>query len=171
MPAYAARLLEPHEGVRYLTRPCLLSMGMLVVMTVVVLGLVIFSIIVEPGFIRLLSLPAFPLLGGFIAFLVHSPVIFVTDSRIVFARRFMKPLSLGLERLEGIQVRQNSLGRLLGYGELILLFQPSQDLGKGVFLQFALSRLPDAASLDSEISAAANARHSLTRLSPIAPHA
>ncbi|NPU84048.1 MAG: PH domain-containing protein [Syntrophaceae bacterium] len=157
MPAYAARLLEPLEGVRYLTRPRLLSLGMLVVMTAVVLGLVVFSIVVEPGFIRLLSLPAFPLLGGLIASLMHAPVIFVTDRRIVFARRFLKPLSLGLERLEATQVRQNPLGRLLGYGELNLLFQPPQDLGEGIFLRFTLSKLPDAASLNSAISVSADA--------------
>jgi hypothetical protein len=132
-------------------------MGMLVVMAAVVLGLVVFSLIVEPGFIRLLSLPAIPLLGGLVASLTHSPVIFVTDRRIVLARRFLKPLSLDLERLEAIRVQQNLLGRLLGYGELLLLFHPHQDLGEGVFLKFTLSKLPDAASLGLAISAAAGA--------------
>jgi hypothetical protein len=126
-------------------------------MSAVVIGLVVFSIIVEPGFIRLLSLPALPLLGGFAASLMHSPVIFVTDCRIVFARRFLKPLSLGLERLEAIRIQQNRLGRLLGYGELLLLFQPPQGLGEGVFHQITLSKLPDTASLGSAISAAAGA--------------
>jgi hypothetical protein len=130
---------------------------MFVVMSAVVLGLVVFSIIVEPGFIRLLSLPAIPLLGGVAASRLHSPVIFVTDRRIVSARRFFKPLSLGLERLKAIRVQQNRLGRLLGYGELLLLFHPPQDLGEGVFLRFTLSKLPDAASLGSAISAAAGA--------------
>ena len=157
LPAYAARMLAPCEGVRYLTRPRLLSLGMFVVMSAVVLALVVYSIVVEPGFIRLLSLPAIPLLGGVAASLMHSPVIFVTDRRIVFARRFLKPLSLGLERLEAIRVQQNRLGRLLGYGELLLLSQPLQDLGEGVFHQITLSKLPDAASLGSAISAAAGA--------------
>ena len=132
MQAYAARLLAPREGVRYLTRPRFLSLGMLVVMAAVVLGLVVFSIVVEPGFIQLLNLPAIPLLGGLIASLTHSPVIFVTDRRIVFARRFLKPLSLDLKRLSAIRVQQNSLERLLGYGELLLLFHPPpKTLAKG----------------------------------------
>jgi hypothetical protein len=157
MSAYAARLLEPHEEVIYLTRPRFLSLGMLVVMTTLVLGLIVFSIVVEPGFIRMLSLPAIPLLGGLIASLTHSPAVFVTDRRILLARRFLKPLSLDLRRLEVIRVRQNPLEHLLGYGELLLLLQPPQYLGEGVFLQFTLSRLPDAASLVSAISAAASA--------------
>ena len=157
IPAHAARLLLPREGVRYRTRPRVLSLGMLVFMAVVALALVVFSIIVEPGFIRMLSLPAIPVVGSLAAFLAHRPVIFVTDRRIVFARRFLKPMSLDLERLEAFRVRQNPLGRLLGYGDLLLLFRPPQDLGEGVFLRFTLSRLPDAASLGSAASAAASA--------------
>jgi hypothetical protein len=157
IPAYAARLLKPREGVRYRTRPRVLSLGMFVFMAAVALALSVFSIIVEPGFIRLLSLPAIPVLGSLAAFLLHSPVIFVTDRRIVYARRLLKPLSFDLEGLEAVRVVQNRLGRLLGYGELHLLFQPPQDLGEGVFLRFTLSRLPDAASLASATSAAASA--------------
>jgi hypothetical protein len=58
----------------------------------------------------LLSLPAIPLLGSLIASLMHSPVIFVTDRRIVFARRFLKPLSLSLERLEAMQTTGKGSG-------------------------------------------------------------
>jgi hypothetical protein len=157
VPAHAARLLAPEEGVRYVTRPRLMSLDVLLVMTAVVLGLVLFSMLVEPGFIRLLSLPAFPLLGGFAGRLTLSPVIFVTDRRLVFARRFCKPLSLDLERLKAIRVQQKPLGRLLRYGNLVLLFQPLQDLGEGVFIRFKLEKLPDAVSLGSAISAAAGA--------------
>lgn len=154
VPAHAARLLAPREGVRYLTRLRLMSLDVLVVMAAVVLGLVVFSVVVERGFIRLLSLPAIPLLGGYAARLTFSPVILVTDRRVVFARRFCQPLSLGLERLKAIRVQQNRLGRLLGYGKLLLLFRPPRDLGEGVFIRFTLKKLPDAASLGSAISTA-----------------
>ena len=157
VPAYAARLLAPREGVRYLTQPHWVSLDLLVVMAAVVLALVGYSVVVEPGFIRLLSLPAIPLLGSFAAALTFSPVILVTDRRVVSARRFCEPLSLGLERLEAIRVQQTPLGRLLGYGKLLLVVQPPQDLGAGVFVRFTLTNLPDAASLGSAISAAAGA--------------
>ena len=143
MPAYAMRLLTPREGVRYITRPRLLPLYMLVFMAAVVLGVVAFSAVIEDtGFMRLLIIPAIPVLGGFAAYLIHSPVILVTDRRIISARRFFKPLSLDLEKLEALRVGQNPLGRLLGYGTLVLLFHPPQDLGEGVFLRFELEKLP-----------------------------
>jgi hypothetical protein len=158
VPAYAARLLTPREGVRYLTRPRLLPLYMLVFMAAVVLGVVVFSTVIEdPGFMRLLIIPAIPVLGGFAGYLIHSPVILVADHRIISARRFFKPLSLDLEKLESFRVRQNPLGRLLGYGTLVLLFHPPRDLGEGIFLRFELKKLPDAASLGSAILAAAGA--------------
>ena len=106
---------------------------------------------------RLLIIPAIPILGGSAGYLIHSPVILVTDQRIISARRFFKPLSLDLEKLEGLWVQQNPLGRLLGYGTLVLLFHPPRDLGEGVLLRFKLKKLPNAASLSSAISAAVNA--------------
>lgn len=157
VPAYAARLLTPRERVRYLTRPRLLPLYMLVFMAVVAPALVVFSVVVEPGFIRLLSIPAIPLLGGFAGYLLHSPMILVTDRRVLFASRFRKPLLLDLEKLEAMRVKQNPLERLLGYGALHLLVHSSEDLGEGVFLQFKLEKLPDAASLGSAISAGAGA--------------
>jgi hypothetical protein len=158
VPAYAAPLLTPCEGVRYLTRPRLLPLYVLVLMAAVVLGVVVFSAVIEdPGFMRLLIIPSIPLLGGFAGYLIHSPVILVTDRRIISARRFFKPLSLDLEKLEALRVQQNPLGRLLGYGTLVLLFHPPRDLGEGVFLRFELKKLPDAASLGSGILAAAGA--------------
>ncbi len=157
VPAYAARLLAPREGVRYLTRRRWVGLDFLGVMAAVVLALVVYSVLVEPGFIRLLALPALPFLGSFAAALTLSPVILVTDLRVVFARRFSEPVSLGLERLRTIRLEQKSLGRLLGYGKLLLLIEPPPGLDEGVFSQITLTNLPDAASLGSAISAAAGA--------------
>ncbi len=157
VPAYAARLLAPQEGVRHLTRPRWVALDMLVVMAAIVLALVIYSLVVEPGFIRLVILPVLPFLGTFAAAVTYSPVILVTDRRIVSARRFSEPLSLGLERLVAIRVQQNLLEGVLGYGKLLLLLRPLRDLGDGVFVRIMLTRLPDAASLGSAISAAAGA--------------
>jgi hypothetical protein len=131
---------------------------MFVFMAAVVLGLVVFSAVIEdPGFLRLLSIPALPVLGGIAGYFLHSPVILVTDRRVVFARRFRKPLSLDLEKLEKMRVQQTPLGRLLGYGTLHLLFPHPRDHGEGVFLNYSLEKLPDAASLASAISVAARA--------------
>ncbi len=157
IPAYAARLLAPREGVRYLTRRRWVGLDFLGVMAAVVLGLVVYSVLVEPGFIRLLAIPVLPFLGSFAAALTLSPVILVTDLRVVFARRFSEPVSLGLERLRTIRVQHNALGRLLGYGKLLLLVKVPQDLGEGSFSQIMLTNLPDAASLGSAISVAAGA--------------
>jgi hypothetical protein len=155
VPAYAARLLAPGEGVRYLTRPRLLPLYMLVFMAVVVLALVAFSVMIEdPGFLRLLSIPALPVLGGIAGYFLHSPVILVTDHRVVSARRFLKPLSLDLEKLDKMRVQLTPLGRMLGYGTLHMLFPHPRDHREGVFLNYALEKLPDAASLASAISVA-----------------
>ena len=164
LPRYAARLLAPHEKVSYLTRPRTLSLGMFVVMSALFSVMVVFSIIIKDlGFLRLLSLPAFPLLGSIAASLLHSPVIFVTERRIVFARRFQKPLSLDLEQLVQIRVQQNRLGRLLGYGELLLLVPHPQNRGEGVFLSYTLSKLPDVTSLSSALFVDAGALNDLGR--------
>ena len=104
---------------------------------------------------RLLSIPALPVLGGCAAHLAHSPVILVTERRVVYARRFQKPLSLALGNLKAMQVKQSRLGRLLGYGTLILLFHPTKNLGDGAYMQYTLDKLSDAAMLGSSISAAA----------------
>jgi hypothetical protein len=154
VPVYAARLLTLGEGVCYLTRPRWLPLHMLVFMAPIVLGVIAFSAVIEdPGFMRLLSIPAIPVLGGFAGYLIHSPVVLMTDRRIISARRFLKPLSLDLEKLHALRVQQNPLGRLLGYGTLVLLFRPPRDPGEGVFLRFELKSLPDAASLSSVILA------------------
>jgi hypothetical protein len=131
---------------------------MLVFMVTVVLALVAFSVVIEdPGFLRLLSIPALPVLGGIAGYFLHSPVIFVTDRRVVSARRFCKPLSLDLEKLEKMRVQKTPLGSLLGYGTLHLLFHHLRDHGEGVFLSYSLEKLPDATSLALAISMAARA--------------
>jgi len=158
VPAYAARLLAPSEGVRYLMRPRLLSLYMLVFMVAVVLTMVSFSVVIkDPGFLRLLSIPALPVLGGIAGYFLHSPVIIITDHRVVSARRFCKPLSLNLENLERMRVQQTPLERLLGYGTLHLLFPHPQNYGEGAFLIYSLEKLPGATSLASAISTAVRA--------------
>ena len=157
IPGYAVKSLLPHESVCYVTRPRLVSLGMYVANVSIVLALVVFSAIVEPGFIRLLALPAFPLVGMIAGNLIHSPVIIVTDRRIVYARRFAEPLSFELAKLKATRVKQNRLERLLSFGELHLLFDPPEDRGEGVFLSHTLSRLPAPYALNIKIvSTAAN---------------
>jgi hypothetical protein len=158
VPAHAARLLTLREEVRYLTKPRLLPLYMLAFIVAVALGIVGFSVVIkDPGFMRLLSIPALPVLGGVAGYLLHFPVILVTNSRVISAGRFFKPQSLDLEKLEALRIKQNPLGRLIGYGTLVLLVHPPQDLGEGVFLRFELKNVPDAPSLSSAILAAAGA--------------
>jgi hypothetical protein len=153
VPAYAARLLTPGEGVHYLTRPRLLPLYMLVFVVAVVIVMIAFSVMInDPGFLRLLSIPALPVIGGIAGYFLHSPVILVSDCRVVSARRFVESISFDLKMLEKIRVQQTSLERLLGYGTLHLLFPHPQDHGEGVFLSYSLEKLPDAASLASAIS-------------------
>jgi type II secretory pathway component PulM len=54
MPAYATRLLVPHESISYVTRPRAVSLGMLLALGAILLALAVFSAIVDPGSIRLL---------------------------------------------------------------------------------------------------------------------
>jgi len=158
VPAHAARLLAGGEGVSYLTRPRMLPLSMLVFMVAVVVAMVAFSVLIrDPGFLRLLSIPALPVIGVFAGYFLHSPVICVTDRRVLSARRFVRPLSLDLGKLEKMRVRQTPLGRLLGYGTLDLLFPHPVERGEGVYLSYSLERLPDANSLAAAISSAVRA--------------
>lgn len=154
LPAHAARLLEPGERVRYLTRPRTVRLGLLLVLGGVVLALAVFSAIVEPGFFRLAILPSLPFVGAYAGRLLHAPAILVTDRRILFARRWMPALSIGLAAVRGLRLRQSRTERLFGYGTLDVLAQPPMDRGEGVFLAYALTPLPDAAGLASAIAAA-----------------
>ncbi len=158
VPVHAARLLGLGEEVRYLMRPRVLPLYMLMGMATIVFAVGFVSVVIEdPGFMRLLSIPAIPMLGGIVGHLIHCPVILVTNRRILSASRFFKPLSLGLEELKALSVKQNPLGRLIGYGTLVLLVHPSQNVGGGAFLKFELKKLPDASALDRAILAAAAA--------------
>lgn len=155
MPAYATHLLAPQESVGYVTRPRTVRLGMLLALGTIVLALAVFSFIVDPGFIRLASLPAFPLLGAQLGHLIHRPVIFVTDRRVVSASRGQTPLSIDLDRLKAIRLQQSAVERLFGYGSLHLLVQPPEYLGEGAFLRYRLSRLPNVTALASALSTAA----------------
>lgn len=155
MPAHATRLLVAHERIGYVTRPRAVSLGILLALGTILLALAVFSAIVDPGFIRLASLPAFPLLGAQLGNLLHRPVIFVTDRRVVSARRGQKPLSIDIDRLRAIRLQQSTVERHLAYGTVYLLVKTAEDLGEGVFLQYELSRLPDARALAAAISTAA----------------
>lgn len=155
-PAYAARLLGPHERIRHIARPRWVALRMLMFFGGTILALAVFSVVIQDiGFIRLASLPAFPLLGSLLAKLTLSPVIFVTDRRVVFAHRFHKPLIVDLECLKIIRLEQSSLTRLLGFSELHLLFKPPDGNPEGFLLSITLPRLPDAIPLGSAIIAAA----------------
>lgn len=153
------QLLLPQEAVGYVTRPRAVRLAMLLVLGVIVLALALFSFIVDPGFIRLASLPAFPLLGAHLSNLIHRPVIFVTDRRVISASRGQMPLSINLDRLIAIRLQQNAVERLCGYGSVHLLVQPDEDLGAGVFSTYGLSRLPNATALASAIATATGRKH------------
>ena len=159
LPSHAASLLTPKEEIRYVTRPRWVSLQILLTFGSMVLVLAICSVLLEdPGFFRLASLPGFPLLGSYAAHLTLSPVIFVSDHRIVSARRWSQPLSIEFARLRGLRIRQSRLQRLLGFGEISLLIDPVQNPRPGVLLQFTLSRLPDAIALRSAIAIASDNR-------------
>ena len=159
VPAYVTRLLAPGEGVRHLTRPSWVALDLLVLMLPVALGLVVYSALLEPGFIRLLALPALPLLGSMAAAFSRAPLIVVTDRRFMFARRFRALRYLSLEWLEAIRVHQHWGGRLLGYGELLLSIRRPPGMAEPGVFGIRLGNLPDAAALGSAISAAAAALH------------
>jgi hypothetical protein len=158
LPSHAAKLLTPNEEVHYLTRPRWVSLQILLVFGSIVLVLAICSVLLEdPGFFRLASLPGFPLMGSYAAHLTLSPVVFVTDHRIISARRWNQPLSIDFEKLRKIRIQQSRLQRLLGFGEMSLLIDPIQNPRPGVFVQFTLSRLPDAIALETAIATFAGA--------------
>lgn len=147
LPAYAARLLEPDEAVRYRTRPRAMGLGLRVALGAILGALATFSVLVEPGFIRLAILPALPLVGTLGGHWLHSPVIFVTTRRVVYAGRWLRPLSIDLARLKAVRIQQGRVERRLGYGRLLLLVTPLEDLGEDVFVRHEFARLPDAAAL------------------------
>jgi hypothetical protein len=63
----------------------------------------------DPGFMRLLSIPALPVLGGVLGHVMTSPVILVTNRRIMSAGRMSEPLLLDLERLKALPDRALAL--------------------------------------------------------------
>ncbi|MBL8490993.1 MAG: PH domain-containing protein [Rhodocyclaceae bacterium] len=152
LPAHAARLLAPGERVRHVTRPRAVRLGLLLFLGGIVLALAVFSAIVEPGFFRLAVLPALPLVGAHAGRMLHAPAIFVTDRRLVFARRWMPALVVGLADVKGLRVHRSTLERLFGYGTLDVLVQPPEDCGEDVFMSYALAPLPDAPALASALA-------------------
>ena len=111
-----------------------------------------FSVIVEPGFFRLAVLPGLPVAGALAGRLLHSPVILVTDRRLVFARRRMPALVIDLPSLKDLRVRESALERALGFGAVDLLVQPAEDLGEGIYLSYVLAPLPDAQGLAAALA-------------------
>jgi len=158
LPAHATRILEPGESVLYLTRPRWVPLDFLSVVAVIALGLVVYAVLVEPGFIGLLILPALPFVGRFAAALTYSQIIFVTENRLMVARRFNQPLSLGLEWLKAIRIQQNRVQRMLGYGKLFLLVRVPRNHNQEALFQIKLTSLPDAAALALVITGAASAK-------------
>jgi hypothetical protein len=114
VPAHAAKLLVPGEGVRHLALPRAVPLRMLLTLGSIFLALAVFAAVVEPGLISLGVLPGLPLVGGYAAHMVHAPAILVTDRRIVSAARWQRPLSIDLERLVAYMVQQGALERRRG---------------------------------------------------------
>jgi hypothetical protein len=140
--------LEPEEQVLAASRPRWLASELLAALAGISFCLLLYALLVEPGFVQLLSLPACPVLGTLVANLVLRPVAFVTDRRIVFANRFHRPLARRLDRLEAVHVGRPRLGRLLRFGTLFMAFRPeAEGLPPGAREGLTLERLPDPEGL------------------------
>lgn len=154
MPRHAVRLLAVGERLLYVTRPLVARPSLLAALGAIVLALGVFSMIVDPGFFRLAILPLLPVLGASAGRLLHAPVVFVTDRRVVSASRWLRPRSIDLPRVRGVRVRQTALERLVGPGAVAVLVQPIEDVREGVFLCCDFAALPDPQALASAICAA-----------------
>ncbi len=152
LPGHAARLLAPGETVRFVTRPRAARLGMVLVLGSIFIVLAIFSAIVEPGFIRLGVLPALPLIGAHFGNLIISPVIFVTDRRVISAARGQKPLCVDLRRVKAVKISQKKLERFFRYGDVYLLESHPFENRDGFYTGNSLDMVADAQGLAAAVS-------------------
>ena len=153
-------MLTPQEKLLYSTRQRWISLQMLAVFGSIVVAVAICAFLLkDPGFLGLASLPAFPLIGSGLGHLMFSPAIFVTDQRIVYARRFEKPVSIDFVNLRGLRIRQTRAQQFFGFGELSVLIDPPGGPQPDRFLSFSFPRLPDAVALQQAVVTAMEGPH------------
>lgn len=154
IPGHAECLLAPGETVSFITHPRAARLGMQLVLGGIFLALAIFSLIVEPGFIRLGILPALPLIGAHFGSMLIRPVIMVTNRRVISAARGQRPLSVELGRASVVRVSQKKLERIFGYGDVYLLAPHPAAVGPITYVGQVLEMVADAHGLAAAVSAA-----------------
>lgn len=155
IPRYAAKLLAPDEQVVFVTHPRAARLGLVLTLGSIFLVLAIFAAIVEPGMIGLGVLPGLPLLGAHVGHLVISPVIFVTDRRVVSAARGQKSLAVDLAVVKRVRLSQKTLERFFHYGDVDVLIRHPVDQREGTYIGYEMAMVADARGLAEAISAGA----------------
>ncbi len=155
IPRYAAKLLAPDEQVVFVTHPRAARLGLVLTLGSIFLVLAVFAAIVQPGMIGLGVLPGLPLLGAHFGHLVISPVIFVTDRRVVSAARGQKPLSVDLAKVKRVLLSQKKLERIFHYGDVDVLIHHPVAQQEGSYIGYGLAMVADASGLVEAISAGA----------------
>lgn len=155
IPRYAAKLLAPDEHVVFVTHPRAVRLGLALTLGSIFLVLAIFAAIVQPGMIGLGVLPGLPLLGAHFGHLLISPVIFVTNRRVVSAARGQKPLSVDLIKVKRVLLSQKRLERVFGYGDVDVLVHHPFSPQEGTYVGYGMAMVADASGLVAAISAGA----------------
>lgn len=153
IPRYAAKLLAADEHVVFVTHPRAVRLGLALTLGGIFLVLAIFAAIVQPGMIGLGVLPGLPLLGAHFGHLVISPVIFVTNRRVVSAARGQKPLSVDLIKVKRVLLSQKRLERLFGYGDVDVLIHHPLSPQERTYVGYGMAMVADASGLVAAISA------------------
>ncbi len=155
IPRYAAKLLAPDEQVVFVTHPRAVRLGLVLTLGSIFLVLEVFAAIVQPGMIGLGVLPGLPLLGAHFGHLVISPVIFVSDRRVVSAARGQRPLSVDLVKVKRVLLRQKKLERIFHYGDVDVLIQHPATPQEGGYIGYEMAMVADAKGLVGAICAGA----------------
>lgn len=152
IPRHAARLLVPGETVRFVAHPRAARLGMVLTLGGIFVVLAVFSAIVEPGLIRLGILPVLPLIGAHLGQLLMSPVILVTDRRVISAARGQRPLCVDLNRIKVVRISQKKLERFFAYGDVYLLEPHPTEQREGFYVGQALDRVADPQRLAAAVT-------------------
>jgi hypothetical protein len=126
------RHLRGGEHVQYVGRYHWASQDVLIVMGPIMLAVGVFSVLVEPGFVRIAILPGLPFLIGLVIWLSSwSARIVVTDQRLMLTGLFGLR-SLPLSEINEVGLEQSPTGRALDYAHVILFVEPSEADPEGV---------------------------------------
>ncbi len=129
--SYIQNNLLSNERVVYLVRPHWIVFAMPVILLIVTIVLAIYAPLLFPGFVpfvhvRLYSLVilgclATAIISGVSTFILYTTSEYaITDRRILIKTGWISrnSLELFLDKVEGINIDQSILGRLLSYGSL-----------------------------------------------------